>query len=132
MKSIKKYLFIMAALAAVFGFVACSDDEDETPYPVAVYETVSYSGYNISNPHYTVTFFSDNTWVQTTKDQQIRATGIYMGFPAASEGDIYLTPTRYSENGILIDIPAVYMETEELSIFLNKKYIFYEYLYERQ
>lgn len=28
MKSIRKILFVMAAPAAVFGFVACSDDDD--------------------------------------------------------------------------------------------------------
>ena len=41
MKGIKKYLFLLAALAAVFGFVACSDDDDDDgPATVAVYESV--------------------------------------------------------------------------------------------
>lgn len=40
MKSIRKILFVMAALAAVFGFVACSNDDDE-PSTVAVYERKS-------------------------------------------------------------------------------------------
>ena len=38
MKSIKKLIFVMAALAAVFGFVACSNDDDDGPETVAVYK----------------------------------------------------------------------------------------------
>lgn len=74
MKSIKKFLFVMAALAAVCSFVSCSSDDDD-PKTVAVYENIWNSGQSI-------TFFDDGTFktVQTlSEDKLTSATGTYTG-----------------------------------------------------
>lgn len=77
MKSIKKLLFVMAALAAVFGFVACSDDDDDDgPAKVAVYE-LSVTGYSE-----TLTLFDNGTFenVRTVSGKSYTvATGTYDG-----------------------------------------------------
>lgn len=76
MKSIKKFLFVMAALAAVFGFVACSDDDDDGPATVAVYE-LSVTGYSE-----TLTLFDNGTFenVRTVNGKNYTvATGTYDG-----------------------------------------------------
>ena len=73
MKSVKKYLFLMAVVAALFGFVACSSDDDGAS-EVAVYTQASES--------WTLTFYDDKTFknVQTIagKDYTV-ATGTYKG-----------------------------------------------------
>ena len=78
MKSIKKLLFVMAALAAVFGFVACSDDDDDGPATVAVYElSVTGTGYSE-----TLTLFDNGTFenVRTVNGKNYTvATGTYDG-----------------------------------------------------
>lgn len=53
MKSIRKYLFVMMAVAAVFGFVACGDDEDDRESVVYV----DKNGYNA------FTFYDDDSFV---------------------------------------------------------------------
>ena len=85
MKSIKKYLFIMAALAAVFGFVACGDDDPST---VATYKA------DATVATYTVTFYDDDTFSVVgnslqTGDMEL-AKGTYTGAPA-KDGTIKLT-----------------------------------------
>lgn len=99
MKGIKKYLFIMAALAAVFGFVACSDEDDD-PSTVATYKSAS-SGY-------TATFYDDNTWSTVGKvanQEMTVAAGTYTGDPA-KDGEISITTTKYmGADGKLADVP---------------------------
>ena len=60
MKGIKKYLFIMVALAAIFGFVACSDDDEDDSGIVAVYtaDKSNRDGTDI----YTLIFNNDGTF----------------------------------------------------------------------
>ena len=99
MKSIKKYLFIMAALAAVFGFVACSDEDDD-PSTVATYKDASSV--------YTATFYDDNTWSTVGKvanQEMTVAAGTYTGAPA-KDGEISITTTKYmGADGKLADVP---------------------------
>lgn len=92
MKSIKKYLFIMAALAAVFGFVACGDDDDESSTAaesaVAVYKNNSYGDVT-----YMVTFLDNGTWSQVYEysgKKETMAEGTYTGDPT-KDGTIKLT-----------------------------------------
>ena len=125
MKSIKKYLFIMAALAAVFGFVACSDDDE--PSTVATYK-------NTYSPYYTylVTFLDDNTWSQAVEydgKKETMAAGTYKGNPSA-DGKIYITPTKYlNSDDKLAEIPKEYQEEETIT---NKKFTYNYMSYTRQ
>lgn len=128
MKSIKKYLFIMAALAAVFGFVACGD-EDDNPSTVAEYKA-TYSSYTLL-----VTFLDDGTWSQTSeylgKNKTTMAEGTYRGNPSA-DGKVYITPTKYLKNdNKLTEIPKEYQEEETLNIS-NKKFTYDYTTYTRQ
>lgn len=115
MKSIRKILFVMAALAAVFGFVACSNDDDDGPSAVAVYECKDMwkegdvECYNI----YTVTFYDDNTYTVTSvgKDDEDSwnytvQKGVYTGDPS-KDGTIKMTAKKvdWGDNGELIDVP---------------------------
>ncbi len=97
MKGIKKYLFIMAALAAVFGFVACSDEDDD-PSAVAVYKSSVY----------TATFYDDNSWSTVGKvasQEMTVAAGTYTGAPG-KHGDSPITTTKYlGADGSLADVP---------------------------
>lgn len=128
MKSIKKYLFIMAALAAVFGFVACGDEDDD-PSTVAEYKA-TYSSYTLL-----VTFLDDGTWSQTSeylgKNKTTMAEGTYRGNPSA-DGKVYITPTKYLKNdNKLTEIPKEYQEEETLNIS-NKKFTYDYTTYTRQ
>ncbi len=89
MKSIKKYLFIMMALAAVFGFVACSDDDDDRDS--VVYEDAS--GYNA------FTFYDDDTFVlrNNLADRELYS-GTYS--ESATSYNITLTVTKISGNSV--------------------------------
>ena len=128
MKSIKKYLFIMAALAAVFGFVACSDEDDD-PSTVATYK-------NTYSPYYTylVTFLDDNTWSQAVEydgKKETMAEGTYRGDPSV-DGKVYITATKYLNNdNKLTEIPKDYREEETLTIS-NKKFTYDYMTYTRQ
>ena len=90
MKSIKKLIFVMAALAAVFGFVACSDDDDDGPSKVAVFESTPSM--------YTVTFY-DNSSYEVVGDfgpgvgKKTAEKGTYTGKPKG-EGEVTLTPKK--------------------------------------
>ena len=90
MKSIKKLIFVMAALAAVFGFVACSDDDDDGPSKVAVFESTPDT--------YTVTFYSNDTY-EVVGDfgpgvgKKTAEKGTYTGKPEG-ESKVTLTPKK--------------------------------------
>ena len=111
MKSIKKLLFVMAALAAVFGFVACSNDDDG-PSTVAVYE-MKYTGY-YDDTTQTLTFYDDDTfsWVVKVTDYKGKSQsapfmkGTYTGDPS-KDGKITITATKMydEEEGKLASLP---------------------------
>ena len=116
MKSIRKILFVMATLAAVFGFVACSNDDDE-PSTVAVYEYKetwpAEDGTTECSDTYTVTFYDDNTYTVTSvgKDDEdswnhTMQKGVYTGDPS-KDGTIKMTAKKvdWGDNGELIDVP---------------------------
>ena len=127
MKGIKKYLFMLMALAAVFGFVACSDDDDDDdgPSKVAVYraDMSDEEGEEI----YTLTFYSDksfrvvnngkdysdgNTWNETV------ATGTYTGDPT-QEGQITATIKQvFDTKNWKLDSKE--MEAQEITIANDK------------
>ena len=113
MKSIKKLLFVMAALAAVFGFVACSNDDDDDPKTVAVY-TADDSGSGYTDIC-TLTFYDDNSFSMYNafdygpgaKWSGIIFTGTYTGKPA-EDGDITITVKKVfdRESNKLVDAPT--------------------------
>lgn len=107
MKSIKKYLFIMAALAAVFGFVACGDDDPST---VATYKDIT----GIE----TVTFLDDDTWSvsgEVLGNKMTLAEGTYTGDPA-KDGTITITMTKWmGADGEMEDIPNAPAEKVTIS-----------------
>ena len=90
MKGIKKYLFIMVALAAIFGFVACSDDDDD-PSIVAVYtaDKSNRDGTDI----YTLIFNNNGTFSMhrawnfgtSTNNELTIYEGIYDGNPTQND-----------------------------------------------
>ena len=102
MTGIKKVLIVLAALAAVFGFVACSDNDDDdggsggggsssSGNVVAVYVWEEENGNKD-----TITFFSDKTFSDVTSQgekSQTVAEGKYEGDPT-KDGNISLTATK--------------------------------------
>ena len=90
MKSIKKLLFVMAALAAVFGFVACSNDDDDDPETVAV-----YTGSDGDNLSYVITFYDDGTFKNVLTIKGVAsgnvATGTYNGDVTKDTSDVTFT-----------------------------------------
>lgn len=114
MKSIKKYHFIMAALAAVFGFVACSEKDDD-PSTVAVYEAEDGSE--------TITFFDDDTWVVTRKKTTVAA-GTYAGGDPSKNGSFLITMTKtlYNDEN-LIDVPLVQQKQEDVTVIKGETVI---------
>ncbi len=92
MKSIKKILFIMAALAATLAFVSCSSGDDD-PSTVAVYKGTD-SGATV-----TITFYDDDTWKMVAEyegEVLESANGTYKGDPTK---DGTITVTGYGETG---------------------------------
>ena len=83
----------MAALAAVFGFVACSNDDDG-PSKVAVFEDIT----NI----YTATFYSNDTYEvvgdfrEAGLGKKTVEKGTYKGKPEG-EGKVTLTPKKVAK-----------------------------------
>ena len=79
MKSIKKLIFVMAALAAVFGFVACSDDDDDDDGPSKV--TV-YTGEGVGLS-YEITFYDGGAFKRVFTIEGVGSgtaeTGTYRG-----------------------------------------------------
>lgn len=103
MKGIKKYLFIMAALAAVFGFVACDDEEEDNI--VAVYTaTMTEDGIAML---VTMTFYGDNTFLATYTVMSITVTGMvgtYTGIPS-KDGRIIMTIEKMiNDDLVLVDV----------------------------
>ena len=108
MKGIKKYLFMLMALAAVFGFVACSDDDDDDgPSKVAEYvgqEEPEEGGNYISKS--TFYFYSDGSFERHGYwwDEEDGAytypqdKGTYTGEPA-KDGEITITVTHWVDKG---------------------------------
>ncbi len=91
MKSIKKILFIMAALAATLAFVSCSSGDDD-PSTVAVYKCTE-DGATV-----TITFYDDDTWkmVAEYEGEVVESgNGTYKGDPTK---DGTITLTGYGEN----------------------------------
>ena len=105
MKGIKKYLFIMAALAAVFGFVACSDDDDDdsgssSGNAVAVYKC------DLGHLAYITTFFKDGAFTQVAKvynnisnPEEKFGEGTYTGDPS-KDGVITLTFSTFNGSNV--------------------------------
>lgn len=90
MNGIKKYLFIMVALAAIFGFVACSDDDDD-PSMVAVYRADELNGGGTD--FYTLIFNNNGTFSMhrawnlgtSTNNELTIYEGIYDGNPTQND-----------------------------------------------
>ncbi len=109
MKSIKKILFIMAALAATLAFVSCSSDDDD-PSTVAVYKGTE------EGVATTITFYDDDTWnvVAEYQGKEVaRMNGTYKGDPSKDNTTISVTikkGTAMDENGNMVDIPLEDLE----------------------
>ena len=126
MKSIKKLLFVMAALAAVFGFVACSNDDDGGPSRVAVYEdkaTFNVDGYVVDYIQ-TLTFYNDNTfsWVNKMEyhngptEKMPYMDGEYTGDPS-KDGTITMAATEmYNGEGKKTGVTGGYERKVQIQI----------------
>ena len=115
MKGIKKYLFMLMALAAVFGFVACSgDDDDDGPSRVAEYvaqeEPDEGENYVKKSTFY---FYSDGSFKRYGYwwDEEDGAEtwpedkGTYTGKPA-EDGEITVTVTHWADDdGKWVPVP---------------------------
>lgn len=100
MKSIKKYLFVMAALAVVLGFASCK--QDSGPSIVAEFECKTKYDTSI------VTFYDDGTFSAAVtessygvKDEEFAA-GTYVGNPSEDE-KITVTFTKCNPNEYYVD-----------------------------
>ena len=85
MKSIKKFLFVMVALATALAFVSCNNDDD--PSTVAVYKGLE-DGATV-----TITFYDDDTWkfVAEYEGEVVGSgSGTYKGDPT-KDGKITVT-----------------------------------------
>lgn len=85
MKSIKKYLFIMMALAAVFGFVACSDEDDDDRESVV---------YMTKDGLSTITIYDDYSFVA-----KIASEGVSSGTWSVGTSSYSITLTIKEVNG---------------------------------
>ena len=82
MKSIKRYFFVMMAIAAVFGFVACSDDDD--PTAIAMFKGIEWEDLAVS-------FFSDGTFSVVDTDIGMITSGMYTDDPTENSGAVEVT-----------------------------------------
>lgn len=116
MKSIKKFLFIMVALATALAFVSCSNGSDDggsnnsNSNVVAMYEADSEAT--------VLKFFNDNTWSLTdcsSKNETFLGEGTYKGNPAKN-AKIYITLVKYMDWDIneVYEIPS--NKQEELTV----------------
>ena len=120
MKGIKKYLFMLMALAAVFGFVACSDndDDDYVPLPVAVYKAVE-SFFEDETFIHTLTFLNNGSFTISEYCEEegpytyLTYMGTYTGKPA-EDGEIVMTITHW-----LNDYDLLAPVTEEMKEHLS-------------
>ena len=105
MKSIKKYLFVMAALAVVLGFASCKQDKG----PSIVAEFECKTEYDTS----VVTFYADGTFsaVVTESSYGVKgqefAAGTYVGDPSADE-EITVTFTKYTKDEYFVNKEVPY------------------------
>ncbi|MBD5411993.1 MAG: hypothetical protein HDR51_04505 [Treponema sp.] len=85
MKSIKKFLFVMVALAAALAFVSCSNDDDGV---VAVYK-FSEGGLSLK-----ITCFDNGKWemIEDAPGAEPEMWGIYEGDPS-NDGEVKITVT---------------------------------------
>lgn len=111
MKGIKKYLFIMVALAAIFGFVACSDDDDDSGI-VAVYRADESNGGGTD--FYTLIFNNNGTFSMhrgwnlgtSSNDALTIYEGTYTG-KSTQDGTITIIIKKIADkDGNLGDAPA--------------------------
>ena len=97
MKSIKKFLFIMVALATALAFVSCSNgDDDGGSSTVATYTAVEDDK--------VLTFFSDGTWVVTGYDGGKKvdwSKGTYLGHPEVND-KIEIKYTKYYDKDFAV------------------------------
>ena len=114
----------MVVPAAVFGFVACSDDDDGSSV-VAVYEYketwTAEDGTTECSDTYTAFFYNDGTFIVTSvgnDDEEswnyIEWTGTYTGDPS-KDGTIKMTVTKMAGwdddgNAKLVDVPEASKE----------------------
>ena len=128
MKSIKKFLFIMVALATALAFVSCSNGDDDggssnntVASVVATYE---------SEDNYTLTFFADNTFTITFEKfgtEKTKWAGTYYmseGNPSKN-GSITITITKElnETSGVVQDIPVAMQVSEDGDIDYGELYI---------
>ena len=115
MKSIKKYLFIMMALAAVFGFVACSDDDDDRES--VVYEDAS--GYNA------FTFYDDLSFVLRNNLADME---LYSGTwdRGSSASKITLTVTKINGNSVSPTTLTATLSSDEQRLTFNGTTYYYK------
>lgn len=87
MKSIKKFLFVMVALAAALAFVSCNDDDDDDGV-VAVYK-FSDDGLSLK-----ITCFDNGKWemIEDASGAEPEMWGIYEGDPS-NDGEVKITVT---------------------------------------
>ena len=107
MKSIKKFLFVMVALATALAFVSCNDDDDE-PSVVAVYKADDDGEVS------TVTFLDNNTWtwkIELAGQSTDAYAGTFSGDPS-KDNTITITPTKMGGE----DIPPDYQKEEKVDI----------------
>ena len=122
MKSIKKFLFVMVALATALAFVSCNDDDDE-PSTVAVYKADDDGEVS------TVTFLDNNTWtwkIELAGQSKDVYAGTFSGDPS-KDSEITITPTK----AIGKDIPPDYQEEEKL-VIANGEFTYSGLTFKRQ
>ena len=99
MKSIKKILFIMVALATALAFVSCSNGSDDGDNNNGNGGTVSvYEGTNPYTDGITIiTFFGNKSWREGWRDDnqtiETLSLGTYEGDPS-KDGNITMTKTK--------------------------------------
>ena len=122
MKSIKKFLFVMVALATALAFVSCNDDDDE-PSTVAVYKADDDGEVS------TVTFLDNHTWtwkIELAGQSKDVYAGTFSGDPS-KDSEITITPTK----AIGKDIPPDYQEEEKL-VIANGEFTYSGLTFKRQ
>ena len=104
MKSIKRYFFVMMAIATVFGFVACSDDDD--PTAIAMFKGISWESCEVS-------FFSDGTFSVVDTDIGMAMSGMYTDNPTENNGTVKVTASWVNDiwEGLLYTVGKTYTFT---------------------
>ena len=113
MKGVKKYLFLMAVVAALFGFVACSSGDDGAS-EVAVYARKVYKG-NVELYTETLTLYDNDTFetvVTLDGEEYTVATGTY-------EGDVTKNTSKNNPVTTTIEEYGYFDEDEEDFVLLS-------------